>query len=106
MGHNDIDIETNQFDCEFSQALVIPLSPAKVDEQVLSLYVAEVTQAGSKSVKSALNTRGCSCAEKTNASNFGRLLRARCERPCCRTDKRDEIAPPHSITSSAMGIAG
>ena len=54
VGHNDIDIETNQFDCEFFQARVIPLSPAKVDEQVLSLYVAEVTQAGSKSVKSAL----------------------------------------------------
>ena len=32
-----------------------------------------------------------------------RILCARRERPCCRaTDYRDELAPPHSITSSAM----
>ena len=32
-----------------------------------------------------------------------RLLRARRERPRCRraTEQRDELAPPHSITSSA-----
>src|SRR5262249_1859148 len=32
-----------------------------------------------------------------------RLLRARRERPChCTAEKRDELAAPHSITSSAM----
>jgi hypothetical protein len=32
----------------------------------------------------------------------GRLLRARYERPCSRTaEERDELAPLHSITSSA-----
>ena len=30
------------------------------------------------------------------------LLRARCERPCCcAADERNELPPPHSITSSA-----
>src|SRR6185295_18753466 len=32
-----------------------------------------------------------------------RLLRARSERQCrCASNRRDEIAPPHSITSSAV----
>src|SRR5262249_35744610 len=38
-----------------------------------------------------------------------RLLRARCERPCYRaTEQRDELAPYHSITSSARAsnVAG
>src|SRR6478672_5068184 len=30
-----------------------------------------------------------------------RLLPARRERPCCRAEQRDELAPSHSITSSA-----
>src|SRR5262249_27541884 len=35
------------------------------------------------------------------------LLRARRERPCCRpaTEQRDELAPSHSITSSAKAIS-
>jgi len=33
---------------------------------------------------------------------MGRLLRARRERPrSCTAEQRDELAPPHSITSSA-----
>jgi hypothetical protein len=44
--------------------------------------------------------------EHTDASHALALLRPRRERPCCRrtTEQRDELAPPHSITSS--GTAG
>src|SRR5262249_17047339 len=41
-------------------------------------------------------------AEKPESHNFAGLLRARRERPrCSRADERDELASPHSITSSA-----
>src|SRR5215475_10572678 len=41
--------------------------------------------------------------QETN-NRLRRLLRARRERPhgCCAADERDELAPFHSITSSAM----
>jgi hypothetical protein len=40
--------------------------------------------------------------EHTNATHALALLRARRERPRgCAADKRDELASPHSITSSA-----
>src|SRR6516225_2839814 len=41
--------------------------------------------------------------ERDDWASRRRLLRARRERPGCRgTDQRDEVAPLHSITSSAM----
>src|SRR5262249_10590800 len=41
--------------------------------------------------------------EQADATHPLALLRARRERPCCRrtAEKRDELAPSHSITSSA-----
>ena len=47
---------------------------------------------------------GCNrtAREHANAPHPLRLLRARRERPRrCAAEKRDELAPPHSITSSA-----
>src|SRR5262245_45726341 len=43
------------------------------------------------------------CAADPADDWHGRLLRARRERPCdgCAAEQRDEVAPPHSITSSA-----
>ena len=43
--------------------------------------------------------------QHTHAAHSVGLLRARREWPrCCAADERDELAPPHSITSSARTI--
>src|SRR5262245_20948460 len=48
--------------------------------------------------------------EHANATHTSALLRARHQRPCCRraAEQRDELAPSHSITSSARAssVAG
>ena len=44
----------------------------------------------------------CSMPENTDTGELSGLLCARCNRPRRRaTEQRDELAPPHSITSSA-----
>ena len=55
---------------------VIPFGPAKVDEYVLALDIAEVAQAGAKSREVLLSERLRGRAEKPDARNFCRLLRA------------------------------
>src|SRR5262249_35576621 len=44
---------------------------------------------------------------KTDSRDFRGLLRSRTKRPSdrCHANKRDELAPPHSITSSALVIS-
>src|SRR5262245_17041086 len=46
--------------------------------------------------------RRCGLAQVPDGRQLPRLLRARRERPCrCNAEQRDELAPLHSITSSA-----
>jgi hypothetical protein len=72
-----------------------------------ALDVAEVTQARPEGLDSA-KLRGK--AQEPDPRGFGRLLRAGSERPRHRraTKQRDELAPFHSITSSAVAssVAG
>src|SRR5262245_6402453 len=67
VGHEEVDLETNQFGREFCQSDVISFGPAKVDEDVVALNVAEVAQPSSKLFQSALYTRLRVSTEKSNA---------------------------------------
>src|SRR5262245_49462314 len=60
-----------------------------------------------QAAQDSLYTKGCrrfgARVDKTDSWDFRRLLRTRCERPRSRAaQQRDEVAPVHSITSSAM----
>ena len=90
-----------------ARALDVTASPTNID-----LYAAAILPAQSRKLLNERVDRG------TKYWRFGpshqhsysphplRLLRARCERPGrgSATNKRDELAPPHSITSSARAI--
>src|SRR5262249_35426300 len=89
----------NQFGREFCQSDVISFGPAKVDEDVVALNVAEVAQPSSKLFQSALYTRLRVSTEKSNACDFCRPLRACRERPCSRAaDERHERAAFHAAS--------
>src|SRR5215472_14802870 len=79
------------------------LSPSVFDRNVLALDIASLLQAAAECPQTFhKHFRGCGAEEPDDWQSRG-LLRARRERPrCCRADKRDEPAPPHSITSSAV----
>jgi hypothetical protein len=75
------------------------------DRDVLALDEARFLQALAKrgdEVRHVSERRAAEKSDHRHCSFFGRLLRTRGIRPCGRTaNQRDELAPPHSITSSA-----
>src|SRR5262249_34602844 len=81
------------------QPIVLPLRPAILDEDVLILDVAELLETSAERGNAIVQLR------RVQKPDYGHrwLLRSRRERPrCCRAaEQRDELAPPHSITSSA-----
>src|SRR5262249_47233624 len=87
---------------ERRQPIVLPLCPTKLDCDVAALYVAGVVQALAKSADQVAESVGRAATNEPN-HRYRRLLRPRCERPRRRAaEKRYELPPPHSITSSAM----
>src|SRR5215510_484176 len=82
------------------QALVLIIAVAIVDHHVAAFEVALLGQTLSKNPDERLRqpARG-----KKGHHWTGGLLRSRRERPCCRraAEQRNEVATPHSITSSA-----
>src|SRR5262249_43146195 len=85
------------------QAIVLPFRPAIFDRDVLAYYIASFFQASDKTIPGLHEAIRCGAVEKTDHRHAG-PLRARRERPRRRraAEKRDELAPLHSITSSAM----
>src|SRR5215472_13043212 len=80
----------------------MPLQPVVLDHHVLTFDVASLIETFAECCRVA---RGGICRPAANESDHqhGRLLRPRRERPRRHTaEQRDEIAPLHSITSSAM----
>src|SRR5262249_38987079 len=72
---------------------------------ITALYPSEPLKTMPERVKAGLHVGivlALAC-QHSNASHAFGLLRPRRERPRCRraAEKRDELAPPHSITSSA-----
>src|SRR5262245_49760472 len=76
-------------------------SPTEFDRHVPAFDVADFAQAHTERGDELCVALGCSAAQKPDHRHL-RLLRARRERPRGRApEQRDEVAPLHSITSSA-----
>src|SRR5262249_1463228 len=85
--------------CEPAGASV---GPAILDREVAALYPTEFAQPLHKSGSPWSPGRSRGRAKKPDGRHLRRLLRARSERPRGRAaEKRHELAPFHSITSSA-----
>src|SRR5262245_34355590 len=94
---------------ERRQAIVLAAEPVILDDHVLTLYVARFAEAFAE--RGCMAGRTIERATGDKADHWScRLLRARRERPrrCRPADKRDELPPLHSITSSARAssVAG
>src|SRR5262249_51962697 len=84
-------------------AFIATLRPAILDRDIPPLAPAQLTQPLHKGAGPLALCCSRARAQKPNGRQLAGLLRARRERPCCRraTEQRDELAPLHSITSSA-----
>src|SRR5262249_27538799 len=96
-----IHVQTNEVGGKLRDAIVSTRRVSLSDDDVSALNVAKRAQSASEGVK-FLFIRSC-CSEKSNSGDLCRLLRAPREGPRHRraAEQRDEVAPPHSITSSA-----
>src|SRR5215468_3033964 len=104
-GQDDVGREREQFRGIFCAPVGVVLGPADVDPHITSNIPAQFLQALVERCKSILTFRVVRSPvhEDTNSPRTFWLLRPRCERPRCRAaEQRDELAPSHSITSSAM----
>src|SRR5262245_11911273 len=103
MREDQVHIGANQLGGQFGKSLVVPLRPAVLDGDVRTLDITEVAQTQADSPKPRGKRRWRCHAEESDPRYFARLLRASAEWPhrCRAAEQRDELAPPHSITSSA-----
>src|SRR5262249_12813364 len=96
------NLAANEIGGQFRQSINLILGPAVYDCHVLALDVAALFQALAKFTQSARHRLLRSAVKEPNHRHC-RLLCGRRERPRrrCAADERDELAAPHSITSSA-----
>src|SRR6516225_1418990 len=104
-GQDDVRLKRNQFGCLLAHGCRIARAPAIVDADILSDRPTRLLQGLRESGQPREPfsiVRGKRC-EDANAPHPVRPLRPRRERQCCRSSayKRNELTPPHSITSSA-----
>src|SRR5215468_4272366 len=98
---NHGNLTPNQFTSECRQLIKLVLGPAVFDCDVLALDQAAVLEALTKCAEQ-MRVGGGRCAVEEADDRHRRLLRARRERPRRRAaEKHDELAPSHSINSSA-----
>src|SRR4029077_3360742 len=84
---------------EVGQSVGLVLRPAILDRHILALDVAGFTKALAEIACTIDRRRSCRAAEESYYRHR-RLLRTRSQRPSHRAaEKRDELAPSHSITS-------
>src|SRR5262249_3767898 len=95
-------LQPDQLLRQFPRAIVFAATPPELDRYILALDVARLIQPWAEGSQHGDVALSRSSAEVPDHRHC-RLLRARRDRPsdCCATEKRDELAPPHSITSSA-----
>src|SRR5262249_47427876 len=98
-----VDFEPGKLGRDLGQALAAPVCPAIFDRDRAALDPTEVVEPPRECGRPlTFRQRGAVAQEPDNWS-LRRLLRSRRERPrgSAATEKRDERAPLHSITSSA-----
>ena len=105
---NDIDLEPDELGRDLGEALAASLRPAILDRDGAALDPAEFAQPLHKSGGPLAPGRRRGRAQEPDGRQLCRLLRARRERPRRRraAEQRDELAPSHSITSSARASSG
>src|SRR6516165_7109260 len=103
LGDNDIDLESDELCSDFAVAFVASLRPANLDCVGSVLDPAKLAQSLHKGGDPSALCRRCGAAHEPDSRELYRLLRDRRERPRCyrAAEQRDELASPHSITSSA-----
>ncbi len=96
----------NQIGRQGGQPLVSIVAEAIFDRDVLALDKARVFQSLAERGEKLRCIVGRAGVEESD-NRHRRLLRARRERPrgCRATEQRDELAPVHSITSSARSTS-
>src|SRR5262249_22204321 len=99
---NDANLTADQIVRELREAIDAILRPAINDGHVFTFGKADLFQALAECAETARHGIRRSAIEEPDHRHRW-LLRARRDRPRGRraTDERDELAPPHSITSSA-----
>src|SRR5262245_59587728 len=92
----------DQIRCQFRQTIVLTFRPTVRDQNIVAFDIAGFIEAFSKCGQPMGLCASRRAAEKSNHRHC-RLLRPRRERPRGRraAEQRDEVAPLHSITSSA-----
>src|SRR6516165_4597029 len=104
-GQDDIRRERDQFRRVFARVFDSACGPAIISPHVAAIDPAQLLQALLERLSLGLSYRIVSgpAHDHANPPHPLRLLRACRERPRdCTTEKRDELTPLHSITSSAM----
>src|SRR5262245_41303926 len=94
-----LDGQCHQFGSEAGVSLRLAGCEAVDNLEILPLDVTQIAQ----TLLQAVDRRPPLVRENTDAPHRVGLLRMRRDRPPCRgtAEQRDELAPPHSITSSA-----
>src|SRR5262249_9850202 len=103
-GDDDIDLEPRELPRDLAGAIAASLHPARLDRDGVALDPAKLMQPLLESGNPLALRRGRSRAKIPDRRQLPRLLRVRRKRPrrCCAAKQHDELAPLHSITSSAI----
>src|SRR6478609_11965289 len=102
MCDNDRNLELDQVGCDFGIAVATALGPASLDRDGATLNPTEFAQSLHKGGGPWTLSGRRARTQVSNGRQPARLLRPCRDRPCRRaSEQRDELAPLHSITSSA-----
>jgi hypothetical protein len=101
---NDVHLEPDKLGRDLGEALALSIRPAIFDRDSAALDPAELAQSLRECHRPLAFAQRGALTQKPDGRQPRRLLRARHHRPRNRraADERDELAPLHSITSSAM----
>src|SRR5262245_4098642 len=100
--HDNIDLKPDELGGDLGKSLVASLGPAILDCEIAAVAPPQFPQSPDKGGSQFALCRCRTGAQQAN-DRWLALLRARRQRPrdSSAAEQRDELAPPHSITSSA-----
>src|SRR5262249_1127811 len=103
---DDVDFEPGKLGRDLGQALAAPVCPAIFDRDRAALNPTEVVEPPRECGRPLPFRQRCAVAQEPDNWSLPRLLRPCRERPRRHaTEQRDELAPLHSITSSARAMS-
>jgi hypothetical protein len=96
--HDDIDLEPDKFLRQFAHSLRLALRPSVLDDDGLSLHIAQLAKSLAKSFK-GIQKSVWTVPQKADPVDLAWLLRVRRKRPrdSRAAKERDEIAAPHNF---------